>query len=183
MNVYSIDNFINKDQCAYIVNSVSKIKIWESGGNDFWDNRCLNISTISDLLDPECSFIIINAIKNLQNVIKSHYKVDEIYPDLIQVVRWFPGMSQPPHADDMTDTDITGFEHRVFGSIIYLNDNYSGGETYYPKYNYSVTPKAGKLAIHPGDPDHLHGVTTIENNIRYTLASFWTKEKNKMYGW
>lgn len=183
MNIKTIKNFISEENCKYIVDSVSKIEKWDLGGSEFWDNRCLNISTIESIIGPECSFIIIDAIKNVQNVIKDHYSVDEIYPDLIQVIRWFPGLEQPPHADDMTDTDIHGFEHRLFGSLIYLNNNYKGGHTFYPKYNYEVIPETGMLAIHPGDPDHLHGVTKVEDNIRYTIAAFWTSGKNKMNGW
>jgi hypothetical protein len=92
-------------------------------------------------------------------------------------------MSQPPHADDMTDTNISGFEHRSFGSIIYLNNDYLGGHTYYPNFDIEIIPEAGKLAVHPGDPNHLHGVTKIENGIRYTVASFWTTEKEKGNDW
>jgi hypothetical protein len=36
-----------------------------------------------------------------------------------------------------------------------------------------ITPEMGKLAVHPGDVDHLHGVTKIEENVRYTIAFFW----------
>jgi hypothetical protein len=39
------------------------------------------------------------------------------------------------------------------------------------------------LAVHPGDPEHLHGVTKVENGMRYTLASFWTQEEEYFDGW
>jgi hypothetical protein len=75
------------------------------------------------------------------------------------------------------------FNHREYGAIIYLNDNYSGGHTYYPNHNFDIAPAVGKLAIHPGDPEHLHGVSKIEDGVRYTLASFWTQDEKYFDGW
>ena len=37
--------------------------------------------------------------------------------------------------------------------------------------------------MHPGDPEHLHGVTKIEGGMRYTIASFWTYEKERSHDW
>jgi hypothetical protein len=39
------------------------------------------------------------------------------------------------------------------------------------------------LAMHKGTPDYMHGVTKIENSIRYTIASFWTFEKGYEHAW
>jgi hypothetical protein len=90
--------------------------------------------------------IMINAKDSCSEKIKNFYNIkDPIYADLIQIVRWFPGMEQPPHADDMTNTDVKGFEERAFGSIIYLNDNYSGGHTFYPNFNFEIIPCIEKI--------------------------------------
>jgi hypothetical protein len=98
-------------------------------------------------------------------------------------------MEQPPHADDMTnaksenENSLDWFAHREYGAIIYLNDNYNGGHTYYPNHNFDIKPEAGKLAVHPGNPEHLHGVTKVSDEIRYTLASFWTQDKEYFDQW
>ena len=177
-----VPNFLSKESCEYVVSTVSKVDTWEGAGNDFWSNRALGLPNLRKNIDPKVADIVAEAITKVKAAIMSEYGLDqEVYPDLAQVIRWFPGMEQPPHADDMTNTEHKGFEHRVFGAIIYLNDDYSGGHTYYPEHNFEVIPKAGALAIHPGDPAHLHGVTKIENSIRYTIASFWSYDKSKQY--
>jgi len=63
-----------------------------------------------------------------------------------------------------------------------LNDDFDGGETYYPQHNFSVKPKLGRLAIHPGDSAHEHGVSEIKNNTRYTLAAVWTRNRKYSNG-
>lgn len=181
-NAVTKENFITKENCEYLIKTATELDTWESGGTEFWENRVLNYYTILQR-DKKAAEIMLDANNRCGNVIKNNYVIPEVYSDTLQIVRWFPGMEQPPHADDMTNTDIPGFDHRMFGSIIYLNDDYEGGQTYYPNYKISITPQAGKLAVHPGDPDHLHGVTKIEGGMRYTIASFWTLDKNKSHKW
>jgi hypothetical protein len=181
-NAVTKENFITKENCEYLIKTATELDIWESGGTGFWENRVLNYYTILQR-DKKAAEIMLDANSRCGNIIKNNYAIPEVYSDTLQIVRWFPGMEQPPHADDMTNTDIHGFEHRVFGSIIYLNDDYEGGQTYYPNYKISITPQSGKLAVHPGDPEHLHGVTKIEGGMRYTIASFWTLDKNKSHKW
>jgi hypothetical protein len=175
----SINELLSKKECSTIVDFVSSLDIWGEGGSDFWDNRVVNYSDIY-ALNKSVAEIILRSNLDVKRYISNFFNIDkEIYPDTLQVIRWFPGMSQPPHADDMTNTDINGFEHRLYGSIIYLNDNYSGGETYYPEHNIYIKPEAGKMIVHPGTPEYIHGVTTIENDVRYTIASFWTFDKER----
>lgn len=182
LNAITKDNFIEKENCEYLINFATQFEQWEGGGAGFWDNRVLNYHTVLKH-DKKAAEILLDANVRCGNVIKNNYHLSEIYSDTLQIVRWFPGLEQQPHCDDMTNTTITGLEHRAFGSIIYLNSDYQGGETYYPNFNYKITPQVGTLAIHPGDPEHLHGVTKIEGGMRYTVASFWTKTKQFGQDW
>jgi hypothetical protein len=181
LNVKTQDNFLSPEEAAKLVDILSTTDVWEKTSDAFWDDRVINSTRVNDLFGPEIDSLIFNITMRIREFIIEEYGTENIWPDLVSLCRWFPGMEQPPHADDMTNTDVKGLEHRVFGSVIYLNDNYEGGKTYYPDHGIEVTPKIGSLAVHPGGPDHLHGVTKIEGNTRYTLASFWTYETNKSY--
>ena len=182
-NAKIIDSFISKEDCEYLINSANALNKWESGGSDFWNNRVINYQTMLQF-DKKTASIMLNANIECGKKIKDIFNLkNEVYSDTLQIIRWFPEMEQSPHADDMSNTDVQGFDHREFGSILYLNDNYNGGHTYYSNYNFEITPKAGLLAIHPGDPEHLHGVTKITNGMRYTIASFWTTRKDKSNDW
>jgi hypothetical protein len=182
-NAKTFDGFLSSEQCQYLIQTAVRSNLWESGGSEFWDNRTINYSKLIGF-DRTAADIMLEANVRCKVAIKEAYGLDkDVYSDTLQVIRWFEGMSQPPHADDMSNTDIQGFDHRVFGSIIYLNADYLGGHTYYPNFGTEVVPAVGKLAVHPGDPEHLHGVTTIENGTRYTIASFWTFNKEKSHDW
>lgn len=177
-----VDGFLTQEECESIVNLVSSIEPWQEDPDEsLWSNRSLSDSIIKTKYSEEIGNKLYEIKARIAQEIKNFYNIDEVYADLLSISRWFPGMDQTPHADDMSNVDeekYKWFHHRDFGSVIYLNTNYSGGHTYYPDHNIEVTPKAGTLVIHPASPDHLHGVTKIEGNVRYTISSFWTTDKS-----
>lgn len=183
----TVDNFISKRDASALIKFASSIDQWdEDGMDDFWNGRSLNAINIYEKYNKDIGLYMYELRSRVGKEIAKTYGEEAVYPDLFQIVRWFPGQEQPPHSDDMTehkDSGLEWFEHRHYGSILYLNDDYGGGQTYYPQHDYAITPKAGTLAMHPGDPEHLHGVTKIENSIRYTIASFWSRDKEYFDGW
>lgn len=184
-NAKAVKGLVSNDEADKIVGFVSGIEPWEHGGGEVWGNRCLNAINIYKDVNKEIGELLFDIRLRTKAAIETEYKLDKpIYPDLLQVVRWFPGNYQDPHADDMKNTEGTEwFHHRDFGAVIYLNTEYSGGKTYYPKFNTEVTPEKGTLAMHPGDEEHLHGVTPVLDGMRYTIASFWTFDKGYFDGW
>jgi hypothetical protein len=58
--------------------------------------------------------------------------------------------------------------------LIYLNDDYEGGEIVFPKQNFKVKPKSGMLIAFPGNRMYPHLVEPCYGNLRYTI-SLWTR--------
>ena len=102
----------------------------------------------------------------------------DMEPDLLNFNRWLPGLDQPPHIDA-----CPGLEHRQISVLLYINEDYKGGDLYFPNQNYTFKPTPNSCVIFPGDDEYPHGVTPIEEGIRYTLSSFWTEDKSKWYDW
>ena len=185
LNICLKKNVLNKEEIEKILNCVKNIEVWETGGvSSFWENRVLSAKNIYDNYDKDVGSLLYETREKIAFIIKEFYSLEEVYSDIFQVIRWFPESSQLPHQDDMKNSENTEwFHHRDYGAILYLNNDFYGGETYYPNSNIKVIPEPGKLAVHPGDELHTHGVATIKNQIRYTLASFWTKNKEYADGW
>ena len=89
---------------------------------------------------------------------KSHPK---LYINHTEIVRWPTGEGQDPHLDDPEST---------YTSLIYLNDNYEGGETHVNKK--VIKPKKGKLTFFAGNKME-HGVYDVRQGERYTIPSWW----------
>jgi hypothetical protein len=60
----------------------------------------------------------------------------------------------------------------MWGSVVYFNEDYEGGEIYYPDYDYLYKPKAGSMAMHSGTTRH--GVKKVISGERFCGASLVT---------
>ena len=56
----------------------------------------------------------------------------------------------------------------IWGAVVYLNNDYSGGELFYPEYNFSYRPQRKDLILHDGNI--LHGVSEVTDGERYNLT-------------
>lgn len=76
--------------------------------------------------------------------------------------------SDPRHRDE----DGQRWSRIVWGTILYINDDYSGGEIYYPELNIEYKPQAGDLLIHAAHV--VHGVRKVTKGIRFAYSNFAT---------
>ena len=54
-----------------------------------------------------------------------------------------------------------------------LNDEFTGGGTFLPKYKLTIQPKKrGNAMAHPGMITHKHGGRPVDSGTRYILVSF-----------
>jgi hypothetical protein len=102
-----------------------------------------------------------------------------LYGDIFGLVRWRTGDKlEPPHADaEQTDGSPHPFPYREYAMIVYLNQDYVGGQLYFPNFRMIPTLSTGTLAIFPGNLKYLHGVTPMQSGIRYTIAGFLTSQQ------
>jgi predicted 2-oxoglutarate/Fe(II)-dependent dioxygenase YbiX len=58
--------------------------------------------------------------------------------------------------------------------VIYLNDDYEGGELIFPHRDVKIKPKAGTFIGFPGNRHYMHGVNEVIGSDRYTF-SVWAR--------
>ena len=169
--------FLSNDECAYLINSAVSQNKWLKGSQTmpFWSDRntpLFNLVLGAD--DKEyAKQLVLKIHDELKVLIKTKFACDqEVFCDQIGVVRWPVGSWQMPHIDQVSYLD------RVCGSVIYLNDDYEGGETFYPFFDKAMKPLKGKMFAHSPDNEHFHGVTKITKCTRYTISSTWGTTEN-----
>lgn len=83
--------------------------------------------------------------------------------------------------EKLTDPEfLNGFGKRFiakhFTSMLYLNDDFDGGELYFPQHNdFTIKPRPGLLVIFSGDINHWHGINPVTNGIRHVYTAFWSR--------
>jgi len=187
--IVELENFMTEDEINFLENAARNIKIWdvtESHTNengtviydaDYWKDRVASRPSL-DKNDPAIGPVIEGLFKKLKPVIENFYNVVAV-PTGQTIVRWLPGQLQNPHADkelhDGPDAGLPNdFPYYDIASLFYLNDDYEGGELYFPLQGIQFKPKRGAAYFFPGDKNFIHGVTEIKSGIRYTCPFFWT---------
>ena len=117
-------------------------------------------------------------VARLKVEVDNFFGVDA-HPTSPAMVRWLPGQLQMPHADkELHEGPDAGtpndFPYYDLAGLFYINDDYEGGELYFPNQGIQFKPKAGAAYFFPGDKNYIHGVTEIKSGIRYTVPFFWT---------
>ena len=64
-------------------------------------------------------------------------------------------------------------DRTTLSSIIYLNSNYNGGQTYFEEGTI-FKPRIGRAIFFDGHY-YKHGVTLVNNNTRYVVAAWYKK--------
>jgi predicted 2-oxoglutarate/Fe(II)-dependent dioxygenase YbiX len=57
-------------------------------------------------------------------------------------------------------------------TVYYLNDNYTGGEINFPRFNVTFKPKANQMIIFPSTYVYNHSVSPVIEGQRYAVVSW-----------
>ncbi len=86
-----------------------------------------------------------------------------------------------PHADsDELNPDTRRWEKihdRDLSLLIYLDDDYEGGELAFPNFDFRLRPRAGMLVIFPSDFRYLHGAMPVTRGVRHAVVSWCALKK------
>lgn len=98
----------------------------------------------------------------------------EVRANTSHAQKWDVGGFANVHSDNSNnDGEPNAFEINKYVAILYLNDDYEGGQLYFPEHDISFKPNAYSLYTFPGGVENLHGVSEITKGTRYTMVSFW----------
>jgi hypothetical protein len=86
---------------------------------------------------------------------------------LEEVQRQYEGVGLDEHVDAEYDSRIK------FAVVMYINDDFTGGELYFPLKGIEIKPKAGSCLIFDTGKEFLHGVRKVGPGPgRYAMAGF-----------
>jgi predicted 2-oxoglutarate/Fe(II)-dependent dioxygenase YbiX len=158
------------------LNSIKQLKYFRSAFT-------LSNDELSTYLTENINAAIIEYL-NKTNKDKSEYVARDSYA----LSHWIIGESLEAHIDTLKyDHPDTHTPRSIINALLYLTDDYTGGEIFFPEVNMSIKPKAGSVVVF--DADLMHGVNAVESGTRKTLESHLYSiysediEEVKAHGW
>lgn len=123
----------------------------------------------------------------------------DLFPMILNTIQWknrghvlkyLPGAALGIHNDNDTNYRtkdgqryFTGREvamYQVVNAIVYFNDDYQGGEFYFPYLDVVLKPKPGDIVFFPANYVGTHAVKVVTSGERYTyLAQFGHGESHE----
>ena len=116
------------------------------------------------------STILFNSLENGLNHYFSLYpyaqKNIKSREKTMHVLKYKESGHLPAHSDH-------GISSRVLSALLYLNDDYEGGEITFPHINFSIKPEAGSLIFFPSNFVFVHEVNAVKSGVRYALPNWY----------
>jgi alkylated DNA repair dioxygenase AlkB len=91
-------------------------------------------------------------------------------PSALSISKYAEGSSMGPHVDDY------GTNPRVkpiMSAVLYLNDDYEGGELHFKEQGVTIKPEAGSVVIFPSVAPFYHESKEIIFGNKYMCPAFW----------
>lgn len=185
-----LDKKVTEDLSNNITSaSQSKLKPWGNWdyGNNLHFCRIKSIYRTSDIKENDyyydeykkMSDPLFDALDSTFN----HYS-NIIYPfagknikgkeDQMNILKYEKAGFLPEHSDH-------GISSRTLSVVMYLNDDYVGGEISFPQVGVTIKPEAGSIVFFPSNFVFTHEISEIKEGIRYALPNWYHNMINKVY--
>lgn len=185
-NIFSIENFLSTEDCLELSNFCKTRDYWP---NDFYKRG--EVAKDDPSKRPQHQ-LVNKYIEIGLNEVSYHFgrEMKLLYPAVLR--QYKSGSNLEIHSDGAPlnpETNEVDYlrdydplhEHPVTltegALVIYINDDYEGGEIFFPDLDLEIKPKAGQLISWPSGPMFEHGVKHISGGNRYVISSFLTNPK------
>lgn len=149
------------------VNNESNIKNQYRTSDDLHITGSSHNKHFADI-DAECKKIIDTYLKSYKKDFNIH---DDVFgPEGFQLLKYESGSYFKSHYDSYPAVK------RCISVLIYLNDDYEGGEIEFVHFNAKIKPKAGSLILFPSNYPYRHIAHPVTSGTKYAIVT-WLHER------
>lgn len=186
-----IPNYVAKVHCKFLVDYAEKADSKPLGifdhekSNTYGSEQFSTDTSIRDTKLIICDDTIMNGCVEVvrhavENLINPFFDVSVQSAEIPQVLRYDVGGHYDEHVDSEAlwhNTHENKIEwkkvlDRDISILLYLNDDYEGGELVFPNQNIMIKPKTGMLVAFPSNHHFVHGVNPVTKGTRYAMVTW-----------
>ena len=165
---YANTTFLDDNIC--VIENFLPEEVWQelysacvNATEEDWAKYQIGEKWVNKVLDYPISSAVELVVKG---IIEQAAGEEYVYDGLDLLRRVPPGHSIAEHWDAQNWVQVAA------GVIIYLNDDFEGGEIYYPNKGLSYKPCRNSLVLHPATEPYKHGVNEVTSGMRYYITMF-----------
>jgi|GEM_PF-6255044 predicted 2-oxoglutarate/Fe(II)-dependent dioxygenase YbiX len=164
-----IDNFVHPDDAVSLMKFFDENDHLCDDGRAFHKDRNIHFNNIPD---PQIRNLLnYYAHKNIM-FIDHHFVTKTKQWQSMRMCRWLEGHFMPLHVDRQLENNDT----MDYSSLVYLNDNYTGGELFFKNEDGTeevFKMKALSCIVFDSGKSNGHGVKKVLGGRRYTIPSWY----------
>lgn len=127
-------------------------------------NKSLGLTKAHNILAEAFVSAMVYA-KEFYNKEQEHFAY--VQDEGFQVLKYKPGCFYKEHVDSGPNV------YRIISTVLFLNDNYEGGELYFPRQDRTIKGSAGECVVFPSIYTHPHIAKEIKEGTKYTCVTWW----------
>ena len=121
-----------------------------------------------DAFSSSLSNMFLTGFGPLESDYKGEHQLDTTFHEEYSILKYGQGQKFVNHIDDHKD------HHRRMSWVYYINDDYTGGEISFPRFNLTYKPAANELIVFPSNYVYNHSVLPVIEGTRYAVVSWLT---------
>lgn len=172
-------NFLNKEWCDFLIDTTKdKYEKMSVVGGEEKNNGARIADGVWLSNDSETSKVIKERISKVTNLPTENM-------ENVHVVKYELGGEYKPHFDYFNvkshAKQLERGGQRIKSVLVYLNDDFEGGETQFPKLKLTVKPQIGKLIVWDNvlegkeNPNSIHAGLPVTKGTKYIMI-VWIRE-------
>lgn len=111
--------------------------------------------------------LVFNKIEESVEWYKEHYGIHSpLYHEPYTILKYGYQQEYKAHYDGTTQTA------RAVSIVIYLNDDYEGGEIEFPNFNFKIKPESGTMFIFPSNFAYTHIAHPVVSGTKYAIVTW-----------
>jgi hypothetical protein len=118
-------------------------------------------------------------LRECLNDYEARFNIKMDFMEAINYVRYGEGQHFSVHSDH-------GFSYScTLSSIMYLNDDYEGGELWFPHFSFKFRPECGDVLLFPSSFIHAHASLKVTSGVKYSAVTMfdWNDRNHKTGGY
>jgi hypothetical protein len=176
MDPIVIEDFISQEDCDFIIEYTNKknggVGTYNNPDNIFHWGTDKSFSPVRD--NPRMYELTQEIVKNIGDIFQKEFEMKNTF----EFKRMFAqtlgiGGSVQVHTDDQDVYDNKPLVEEHYSGLLFLNDDYDGGELHFENSKLTMKPKPRSLVYFKGDAEARHEVFEVTGGKRMNLVIFF----------